>query len=95
MIVVAFFIIIGIVIFWVFYQNVAKKPDPAATDTEQPVSLEEPETKDETSSPDDSEKEENLQKKNLLKKNQSKRLKWEQLMVKQRIIHFQEQIHCH
>jgi cytoskeletal protein RodZ len=58
MIVVALFIIIGIVIFWVFYQNVAKKPDAAATDTEQPVSLEEPETKGETSSPDDSEKEE-------------------------------------
>jgi len=59
MIVVALFIIIGIVIFWVFYQNVAKKPDPAATETEQPaVSLEEPEAKDEVSSPDDSETEE-------------------------------------
>lgn len=59
MILVALFIIIGIVIFWVFYQNVAKKPDPAATETEQPaVSLEEPETKDEVSSPDDSETEE-------------------------------------
>lgn len=62
MIVVALFIIIGIVIFWVFYQNVAKKPDPAASDTEQPVSLEEPETKGETSSPDDSEKEEPAEK---------------------------------
>lgn len=59
MILVALFIIIGIVIFWVFYQNVANKPDPAATETEQPaVSLEEPETIDEVSSPDDSETEE-------------------------------------
>lgn len=58
MIVVALFIIIGIVIFWVFYQNLAKKEEPAATETEQPLSLEETETKGETTSPDDSEKEE-------------------------------------
>lgn len=58
MIVVALFIIIGIVIFWYFYQNLAKKPDSAVTDTEQPLSLEEADTKGETSSPDDAEKEE-------------------------------------
>ena len=52
MIVVALFIIIGIVIFWYFYQNLAAKDDPAATETEQPLSLEEPETKDETSAVD-------------------------------------------
>ena len=66
MIVVALFIIIGIVIFWVFYQNIANKPDPAASDTEQPVSLEEPETKGETSSPDDSEKEETAEEEETL-----------------------------
>lgn len=52
MIVVALFIIIGIVIFWYFYQNLAAKDDPAATETEDQVSLEEPETKDETSAVD-------------------------------------------
>ena len=52
MIVVALFIIIGIVIFWYFYQNLAEKDDPASTETEQPLSLEEPETKDETSAVD-------------------------------------------
>jgi cytoskeletal protein RodZ len=52
MIVVALFIIIGIVIFWYFYQNLAAKDDPAATETEQPLSIEEPETKDETSAVD-------------------------------------------
>ncbi|MGB5947320.1 RodZ domain-containing protein [Paenisporosarcina sp.] len=58
MILVGLFIIIGIVIFWVFYQNLAKNEEPAATETEQPLSLEEPETKGETTSPDDTEKEE-------------------------------------
>ena len=52
MIVVALFIIIGIVIFWYFYQNLAAKDDPATTETEEQLSLEEPETKDETSAVD-------------------------------------------
>jgi cytoskeletal protein RodZ len=52
MIVVALFIIIGIVIFWYFYQNLAAKDDPAATETEQQLSLEEPETKEESSAVD-------------------------------------------
>jgi cytoskeletal protein RodZ len=48
MIVVALFIIIGIVIFWYFYQNLAAKDDPAEAETEEKVSLEEPVTSDET-----------------------------------------------
>jgi len=45
MILVALFIIIGIVIFWFFYQNLANNNDPAESAVEDEVSYEEPEDK--------------------------------------------------
>jgi len=62
MVTVAVFIIIGIVIFWFLYQNLVKNDNPTGTNTntEQPVSIEEPETNDETS-PVDSEPEEPIE----------------------------------
>ncbi|WP_017380893.1 helix-turn-helix domain-containing protein [Paenisporosarcina sp. TG-14] len=62
MVTVAVIIIIGIVIFWLLYQNLMMKDNnPTETQTDQPVSIEEPETKDETSAVDSETEEEPIE----------------------------------
>lgn len=62
MVTVAVFIIIGIVIFWLLYQNLMMKDNnPTETQTDQPVSIEEPETKDQTSVVDSETEEEPIE----------------------------------